>query len=364
MKIETKVLVIGGGPAGATAASVLAGNGTDVVLVEKDLGFRKPCGGGIPSPAFEEFSIPRDQIQREVDAVTLVSPGDVRVKVELEPNKLFIVDRGRFDACLREKAVNAGANLIEGRFVSCEQEGKLHTSRILTTDEQMEVRSEYIIAADGVNSRVRLSQGISLRPVIFTISEKIDGVTAETCEFWFSSLHAPKFYSWVFPSTEGVSIGTGSREPQKIRSFYETFKQRRRLHNNDAKTRIYSVPAWRGDLYRKGNIIFAGDSAGQVMPLSYEGIYFAMKSGELSAEAVLRGDAGLYEKVWKDKFYSLFLAAARISSHFLKNDRRSEQFVSLLQRPELQKAGKALWLMKDFRIDGLNIIGLLGKRLI
>jgi geranylgeranyl diphosphate/geranylgeranyl-bacteriochlorophyllide a reductase len=365
MAISTKVLIIGGGPAGATAASVLAQKGIDVVLIEKNLAFRKPCGGGIPSLAFEEFQIPRDQIKREVDAITLVSPGDTRVNVELKPNKLFIVDRGVFDTCLREKAGKCGAELIEGRFINAEQEKKLYTSRIIAGDKELEIQSEYLIAADGVNSRVRLSQGIKLRPAIFTISEKIHGVTAETCEFWFSSLHAPEFYSWVFPSSEGISIGTGSRNPQKIRRFFETFRQRRMVNHSGGKTSIYSIPAWRGDLFRKGNIMFTGDSAGQVMPLSYEGIYCAMKSGEFAAEAALRGNPGLYEKLWKDKFYALFWLSAKIGSHFLQDDMKAEKFVSLLQRPELQKAGKDLWLLKDFRLKGRrNLVKLLGKLLI
>jgi geranylgeranyl reductase len=363
MILKKKVLVIGGGPAGSTAASLLAANGIETALVEKNLAFRKPCGGGIPSLAFEEFEISREQIQCEVRDVTLVSPGNAKVTVELKPNKLYIVDRGKFDAHLREKATRLGAELIEGQFISVEKGEKLYRSRIITREADIEVRSEYIIAADGVNSRVRLSQGIQLHPAIFTISEKISGGTAETCEFWFSSLHAPGFYSWVFPSTGGLSIGTGSREPRKMRKFLETFRQRRNIGGNTG-SRMYKIPVWKGDLFRKGNIIFAGDSAGQVMPLSYEGIYFAMKSGELAAKAVIKGNSGLYEKMWKDRFYTLFLLSAKISSHFLKDDARSERFVSLLQRPELQKAGTALWLMKEFRVDGRDLTKFLGKLVI
>ena len=118
MRLSTNVLVIGAGPAGATAAKVLSKNGRDVVLLEKNLAFVKPCGGGISINAFDEFGIPENIIQKKVRVIRLVSPAGEKVDIDLKGSSLAIVGRGEFDRELRRQAEVCGANIIEGEFAS------------------------------------------------------------------------------------------------------------------------------------------------------------------------------------------------------------------------------------------------------
>ncbi|MEW6109644.1 MAG: geranylgeranyl reductase family protein [Nitrospirota bacterium] len=365
MEIATEVLVVGGGPAGSTAAAFLADKGIETILLEKNPSNMKPCGGGIPSVAFEEFDIPEEQIIKEVDTIKLISPNDNAVAIKLDPQKICIVERMRFDSCLRGRAKALGAELLKGEFIRTEKRKKAYLSKIIKDGVEIEIKSGYLIAADGVNSKVRLSQGLKPPPSIFAVTERISDIKTEHCEFWLSSSHAQNFYSWVFPAADGISAGTGGPEPRKIKYLLETFKQRKRLNKYKGNTSIYRIPVWKGDLYNKGNIIFAGDSAGQVMPMSYEGIYYAMKSGEFAAEAIIKGDAARYRKIWKGSLYRKFLLMSELNSYFLKNDANAEKLVSLHKNPKLQEAAKTLWLMKDPNSESLqNYIKLLGKILI
>jgi len=346
-RLRTDVLVVGGGPAGATAAGVLAENGKDIILLEKNRTYAKPCGGGLALSAFDEFGIPKTSIKKEIHGLRLISPKGNRVEIGLKENALAIVERRAFDETLRLKAENLGATIIQGEFLRVLDDKKCSVEALIER-EVVEIDSDYILAADGVNSRVRASLGIKPLPALLTASATVTGPDTGFCEFWFGASQAPYSYSWAFPTQEGLSIGTGTLEPRKINELFQKFLERSGMIYS-GKKQIYKIPVWKGALFNKHNVLFAGDAAGQVLPLSYEGIYYAMKAGELAARAVLEGKAGNYKKMWKGRFQKRFILLDKLKNYFLKDDDSAEKMIALHQRPEIQEASLMLWLRKDSR---------------
>jgi len=320
----------------------------DTLLVERDFSFVKPCGGGIPSTVFPELGIPEEQARKHVYELKIVSPKGDNLNVKLDGGSIAIVERGDFDHVLRMEAARSGAHLLEAEFRCLENSGKTVTAQLALNQPPhvMTVRADYVIAADGVNSRVRTALNIKPAPSVLTVSEKIKDVESDACEFWFGSSHAPRSYSWVFPQKEGVSAGTGAFGHAGIKSLWQNFLVRRGLKAG-GPLRGYRIPLWQGDLYHSGRVLFAGDAAGQVMPFTCEGIYYAMKSGEFAAMAVLAGKAGDYKKLWDKRFRRRFSLMKNLWAYFLKGDHQAEQIVQAHKRPEVRDMSLALWLRKD-----------------
>jgi geranylgeranyl reductase len=90
-----------------------------------------------------------------------------------------------------------------------------------------------------------------------------------------------------------------------------------------------------------------GDAAGQVLPLTYEGIYYAMKSGELAATAIAEGKIGNYKKLWEQNFRRRFSLMRRLWEKFLTDDNQAERLVQFCRIPEVQSASMRLWLKKE-----------------
>jgi len=354
--LRTKVLVIGGGPAGSTAARILAKEGFDTLLVERNFSFVKPCGGGIPSPAFEEFDLPMDAIYKHVNSFKVVSPTGEELQIPLSGGTVAIVERSNFDPLLRKKAEEDGARLLEARFSRFIKVGKTMTAEVVVKDGHVDICADYVIAADGVNSRVRTALDIKPVQSFLTMSEKRMGAHTDSCEFWFGSNHAPRSYSWVFPTGGGISVGTGtvSTDSRAVKVFLDRFIERRGLsdgrgsreRDGQVSLRAYKIPFWQDDLYRRGRVLFVGDAAGQVMPMSYEGIYYAMKSGEFAARAILKGKMRDYRALWRKKFSKSFFINKRLWEYFLKDDERADTLFQLLKRPQVQCAAIDLWLKK------------------
>ncbi len=344
--------MIGGGPAGTSASRVLAASGIETVLVEKDLAFKKPCGGGMPLSAFGPLGIPASLAARTVREFRLVAPsGHTAVTKLPEADVVAIVERGTFDAALRGIAEAAGARVVEAQFMRFADKGRTTVAELLSPGgEAFSIEADHVIATDGVNSRAAI--GIGRADAVYTMNIKTAALPAgrsDACEFWFGMGHAPGFYSWVFPARDGVSLGTGCAEGRELRGRMAAFLRRLGAADDPMEgARVYRIPRWRSGAVplRHGGILFAGDAAGHVMPLTFEGIYYAMRSGALAANCVAGGRPEKYERQWKAEFGMTFGLMRMLRGWFLRSDDRMEKFVRLFERPEVMSFALGIWTDK------------------
>ena len=103
----------------------------------------------------------------------MISPRNNAVDIRLEGGFIAIVKRGEFDSLLREDARVKGAQLIEAGFSHFAEKGKQITALVNINGKEEQIRTDYLIAADGVNSRVRLALGLKLSPAVYTLTTKI-----------------------------------------------------------------------------------------------------------------------------------------------------------------------------------------------
>ncbi len=278
-----KILIIGGGPAGASAARLLAKDFDVTLIQEKE--WDKPCGGGVKSKIFEEFNIPKDIIKHKLNYVEMIYKNK-KIKIDLKGDNLSIVLRKKFDKTLRNLAEKSGAKIFYGKFIGFEDKKAI----IKINKEKILFEYDILIAADGVNSIVRKKTGLKPIPKILTHYARIDKQT-ETCKFYFDKKLGGDYYAWEFPHKEKTHIGT----------FHKNFENFIKYLNVNIKPKGYFIPSWQKEIkIQKNNIYFVGDAAGQVMPLSFEGIYYAMQSAKILSDSIKNNLN--YEKEWNKRF--------------------------------------------------------------
>ncbi|BAF72397.1 geranylgeranyl reductase family protein [Sulfurovum sp. NBC37-1] len=338
--IRTDILIIGGGPAGSTLARYLAEAGKETILVQRNFNFRKPCGGGIRLDAFDEFDIDRELIRKEVNSIALVF-GTKRVEVDISQMPLGIVDRVEFDTYLRNRAEDTGATLLEASFVDVE----VCDGYIIVTIEQdgvyKKIHAGYLVGADGVNSKVRKCINGDRVPSAMTRYADLAHTAYKTCEFHFGSKVAGSYYAWAFPHTNGSNIGTLAGDDEThIQHFMKQLDVKEKV-----KLLGYRIPQFENPVFYKDRVFFVGDSASQVLPFTYEGIYYAMASAHLlSAVLTEQADPSEYEKRWNDTYLQKFTTLQRLQKLFLKNDLTIAMMMHLYRNKAVQQRMVDFWL--------------------
>jgi geranylgeranyl reductase len=349
-------VVVGGGPAGATAAADLAARGRTVALLDR-AGRIKPCGGAVPPRLIEEFEIPEALLVARISAARMVSPKERRVDMPIDGGFVGMVDREHFDEWLRQRAALAGAVRLRGTFdrIARDADGAPVVEYRTDGGARARVRTRAVVGADGANSAVarQCVPGADRVPCVFAYHEIVRAPAAGTadydatrCDVYYQGRLSPDFYAWIFPHGDTASVGVGSAH--KGFSLRHAVGALRAATGLDAAVTVRREgapiplrPAKRWDNGR--DVVLAGDAAGVVAPASGEGIYYAMTGGRLAAGAVdeflATGDAralGAARRRFMQAHGRVFWILGVMQHFWYRSDRRRERFVSICRDPDVQ----------------------------
>lgn len=320
-----RIAIIGGGPAGAMAAEKLARGGTRVTLFEEKVGWEKPCGGGLSVKALRRYPFLFEAAQgaRRVREAEFVASSGASVRLRLR-QPMAVYSRSVLNHLLLARATEAGAEIVSDRIVN------LTASRAgwRLEGRQGAYQADFVILAAGARSRLRslLTRGFQARDFTLTLGYYASGAEDLLRVQFFEDFQG---YAWAFPRPDHLSVGicgkVGESAMPELRERLDGFMRKFDYPGDNAPVFAHLLPSltvesW-SDLRRAGEgWALAGDSAGLVDPLTGEGIYYAMRSGELLAECLLENSPASYPLgAWRE-FAADLAHGARLGALFYRGD--------------------------------------------
>jgi geranylgeranyl reductase family protein len=302
MIFDYDVIIVGAGPGGSTAARFCSKAGLKTLVIEKEqLPRYKPCGGCLSTKTvhllgFDLSSVIENSIYGAKFTYCFKDPFFIESKDPIS----FLVMRDRFDQLLVTKAIEDGAELLEGERVTRVEEKANGVEVELGKGKRFHCR--YLIGADGAESIVARS--------LSSLKNDENGIAIESEIPFDSSIHFPQKelqsihldfgripngYGWVFPKKEWLSIGIGGmfRETKKMnpQKYFNTFFKGLNYipEGKTGKVVGHLLPSFYNENQKvsQGRILLVGDAAHLMDPLQGEGIYYAIRSGMLAAEAIV-----------------------------------------------------------------------------
>ena len=292
-------VVAGAGPAGSTTAYRLARAGASVLLLDRAAFPRdKPCGGGVTYRAVRELPVAIDPVVEDVvDRFEVRLSYRRRFERESSTPLCVMTQRRRLDAYLAEQAAAVGADVRDRARLS---EARLEDDRVTFRVNGSKLSAAALVVAEGANGTTArelglggdLGHGVALEGNVpyAHADERYRGRIALELGVVSGG------YGWIFPKGDHVNVGVGGwqREGPRLRAHLTRLC---REHGIDParveQTRGYRLPyKHAGTVIARGRALVVGDAAGLVDPLSGDGIYEALVSGRLAADAVLDLVAG------------------------------------------------------------------------
>ncbi|MGB7442937.1 MAG: geranylgeranyl reductase [Coleofasciculaceae cyanobacterium] len=365
-----RVAVVGSGPAGSSAAEILAKAGIETYLFERKLDNAKPCGGAIPLCMVDEFDLPPEIIDRRVRKMKMISPSNVEVDINIEKEHEYIgmCRREVLDGFMRNRAAKLGANLINGTVHKLDipsNNSEPYTLHYADHSDgslngvQKTLKVDLVIGADGANSRVAkaIDAGDYNYAIAFQerirLPENMMTYYEDLAEMYVGDDVSTDFYGWVFPKYDHVAVGTGTMKVnqtsiKKLQAGIRTRAAKKLVGGQIIKVEAHPIPEHPRPRRVVGRVALVGDAAGTVTKSSGEGIYFAAKSARMCAETIVETSNGgtripteedlkLYLKRWDRKYGITYKVLDILQRVFYRSDATREAFVEMCADKDVQK---------------------------
>lgn len=309
---EHDVIVVGGGPAGVSAAKAAAAGNVDVLLLEKypTIMANKPCGEAVSKETLATAGVkPSPRIVMHEAYALVYSPSLIEVKI---PQIGYNINKSLFIQEIAAQAAEYGADIHVREEVSAVVR---QDSKYVVKTSRETYQTKVVIGADGYNSIVARSLGVSERPepipTVQYIMANCKLKHPDAVRFYLGNRLAPGGYAWIFPRSEKLAeVGIGVRGGV-AKEYLDAFV--RKFSDELASARIID---YRGAPVPIGGAIsesvfdgamLVGDAAGHVIPLTGAGIHSSvaagLAAGRVAAEAVKEGDTS---KQRLSQFYKLY----------------------------------------------------------
>ncbi|WP_031495018.1 NAD(P)/FAD-dependent oxidoreductase [Bryobacter aggregatus] len=283
-----KVAVLGGGPAGAQAAEMLSAAGVNTILIDEKLAWEKPCGGGITYKAYEKYPylFENETAKKVVTETYIGAHKSPSIKMNLN-QPILIYSRLELNKLLLERADRAGAQIEQERVTAIEEREKGWSLKTRSGS----IEADYVIVATGARNPLR-DVGTQWTPddTMVALGYYIP-TTQPHIDIQF--LDRLEGYIWVFPRQGHLSAGICGRgeTAHQLRARLERYLDEKGINWKQGQLYAHMLPSlsrahWRNNRVAGKRWMAVGDAAGFVDPITGEGIYYAIRSGDLASQVV------------------------------------------------------------------------------
>jgi geranylgeranyl diphosphate/geranylgeranyl-bacteriochlorophyllide a reductase len=317
-----EIAIIGGGPSGAMCGEQLARAGHGVDIFDEHLAWEKPCGGGLTHKAVEcfPFLLDSSQPKKLVRSVELISSEGHRATIEM-PNPIVIYSRTVLNGLLLDRAEKAGCRVHRSHVIAVETAAD--KPRYCVEGEWQ--NTDFVVLAAGARNQLlpgtRALQPDELEMTQgYFVPQTADGITIK---------FLPDFdgYIWSFPRFDHLSVGIcgsmASHTSTELRTHLRGFVDKEKISTEGAKFYSHVLPSPQERTFSERTVVgknwaLIGDAAAWVDPLTGEGLFYAMRSGELLGRSLAEGCPEKYPAWVKAAFSSELEFAARIVRRFYR----------------------------------------------
>lgn len=366
------MIVVGGGPAGTTAAYEAAKEGLRTIILEKDrdIGFPVRCGEAVGEDGLKELlEIDSEWIATTIKRVKLHSPKDTSIEIRTPGGNGLILNRKIFDYALAQRAANEGAEVLTRAYVDGLHfsDGHVNGVKYQHDGENHSLTAKIVIGADGVESRVGRMAGLRTALKLgdtesgYQVAVDNVNVDQDLIEFYVGKNWAPGGYLWVFPKGEGnanIGLAVGGKYTRNFsaKNLLDQFLQEHfpSAHILTAVAGGIPVAKTLKNITTNG-LMLTGDAARMVNPISGGGITSGMIGGRIAGQVAVRairnGDystTGLkaYPSLWHKEVGRNHERIYRISKSF--QELTDDQLEKMARELEAIPAGK-LNILKVFK---------------